>query len=141
MSISVLAKKLQHRFLEGILMHLYSLAVFAHEETTRRHFLLIRKKGTYSNLPVTPISKVLALNKISGQDEIPIERFVPKTHKKMKFPIKDFFSKCDQIRSKLRIWSHLLRNSLMKNLIFCAVQTSQHFLVQIEQRKHQDIVM
>ena len=39
----------------------------------------------------------------------------------MKFPIKDFFSKCDQIRSFLRIWSHLLKKFLMENLIFCAV--------------------
>ena len=39
----------------------------------------------------------------------------------MKFPNKDFFSKCDQIRRKLRIWSHLLKKSLMKNCIFCAV--------------------
>ena len=30
------------------------------------------------------------------------------TAQKMKFFIKDFFSKCDQIRKKLRIWSHLL---------------------------------
>ena len=27
---------------------------------------------------------------------------------KMKFSIKGFFSKCDHIRRKLRIWSHLL---------------------------------
>ena len=40
----------------------------------------------------------------------------------MKFSIKDFFSKCDQIRSFRRIWSHLLKKSLMENLIFCAVQ-------------------
>ena len=43
------------------------------------------------------------------------------TAQKMKFPIKDFFSKCDQIRSFLRIWSHLLNKSLMENFIFCAV--------------------
>ena len=36
---------------------------------------------------------------------------------KVKFFIKDFFSKCDQIRRKLRIWSHLLRKSLMENFI------------------------
>ena len=36
----------------------------------------------------------------------------------MKFSIQDFFSKCDQIRSKLRIWSHLLK----KSFIFCAVK-------------------
>ena len=40
---------------------------------------------------------------------------------KMKFSIKGFFSKCDQIRSFLRIWSHLLKKFLMENFIFCAV--------------------
>ena len=39
----------------------------------------------------------------------------------MKFSIKDFFSKCDQIRRKLRIRSLLLKKSLMQNLIFSAV--------------------
>ena len=39
----------------------------------------------------------------------------------MKFSIKGFFSKCDQIRSYLRIWSHLLKKSLMENFIFYAV--------------------
>ena len=39
----------------------------------------------------------------------------------MKFSIKDFFSKCDQIRRKLRIWSHLLKKSLMQNFIFSPV--------------------
>ena len=40
---------------------------------------------------------------------------------KLKFFIKDFVSKCDQIRRKLRIWSHLLKKSLMENFFFCAV--------------------
>ena len=35
--------------------------------------------------------------------------------------MKDFFSKCDQIRWKQRIWSHLLNKSLTENFIFCAV--------------------
>ena len=43
------------------------------------------------------------------------------TEQKMNFSIKDFFSKCDQIRSFLWIWSHLLKKSLMENFIFCAV--------------------
>ena len=43
------------------------------------------------------------------------------TAHKMMFFIKDFFSKCDQIRSFLRIWSHLIKKSLMENIIFCAV--------------------
>ena len=36
----------------------------------------------------------------------------------MKFFVKDFYIKCDQICRKLRIWSHLLKKSLMKNFIF-----------------------
>ena len=43
------------------------------------------------------------------------------TAQKMKFSIKDFFSKCDEIRRKLWTWSHLLKKFLMKNLIFCAM--------------------
>ena len=43
------------------------------------------------------------------------------TAQKMKFCIKDFFSKCDQIHRNLRIWSHLLKNSLMENFTFSAV--------------------
>ena len=39
----------------------------------------------------------------------------------MKFSIKDFFSKCDQIRTKLRIWSHLLKKSLVENFIPCVM--------------------
>ena len=39
------------------------------------------------------------------------------TPQKMKFSIEDFFSKCDQIRRKLRIWSHLLKKSSMENFI------------------------
>ena len=51
-----------------------------------------------------------------------IKLFLYYTSQKVKFPIKDFFSKCDQIRRKLRIWSHLLKKSLLENFIFfCAV--------------------
>ena len=43
---------------------------------------------------------------------------------RMKFSIKDFFSKYDQIHNFMRIWSHLLKKSLMENFIFCAVFTT-----------------
>ena len=36
----------------------------------------------------------------------------------MKFSIKDFFKKYDQIRSFPWTWSHLLKKSLMENLFF-----------------------
>ena len=44
------------------------------------------------------------------------------TTRKSRFSIKYFFSKCDKIRSFLRIWSHLLKKSLLDFLYtFCAV--------------------
>ena len=43
------------------------------------------------------------------------------TTQKMKFSIKDFFCKCDQIRRKLLIWSHLLKKCLMENFNFCVM--------------------
>ena len=46
------------------------------------------------------------------------------TAQKTKFSIKDLFSKFDQICSFLRIWAQLLKKSLMKNFIFCAVLLS-----------------
>ena len=45
----------------------------------------------------------------------------------MKFWIKDFFSKHDQIRKKLQIWSHLLKKSLMQNFISREVYSMDFF--------------
>ena len=45
---------------------------------------------------------------------------------KERFSIKDFFSKCDQIRRKMRIWSYLLKKSLREKSIFCAVLTTNY---------------
>ena len=45
---------------------------------------------------------------------------------KMKFSIKDFSSKRDQIHSLWRIWSHLLEISLMENSVFYAVSQSHY---------------
>ena len=55
------------------------------------------------------------------------------TTQKMKFSIKDFFNKCDQIHSFLRIWSHLLKKSLMENFIFCvSLSFSLSFLCAVD---------
>ena len=51
------------------------------------------------------------------------------TAQKMKFSIKDFFNKCDKIRRKLRISSHLLKKSLMETFIYVYGQTHFTFLV------------
>ena len=42
----------------------------------------------------------------------------------MTFSIKDFFSKCDQIRRKLWIWSHLVKKLLLEKFIFCEVDVA-----------------
>ena len=47
----------------------------------------------------------------------------------MKFSIKDFFSKRDQIRRKLRIWLHLMKKSLVENFIFCLVKRKIRYLI------------
>ena len=44
---------------------------------------------------------------------------------KIKFFIKDFSSKSDQIRRKLQIWSNVPEKSLIENFIFCAVKFPQ----------------
>ena len=43
---------------------------------------------------------------------------LPYTAQKMKFSIKDFFSKYDQIQRKLQIWSHILKKSYL-SIIQC----------------------
>ena len=49
------------------------------------------------------------------------------TTRKMKFSIQDFLSKCVQIRSLIRIWSYLLKKSLMENFIFlCSARFHVH---------------
>ena len=48
------------------------------------------------------------------------------TAQKMKFFIKNFSSKCDQIRMNLRVCSHLMKKSLVEYFIFCAVIIEPH---------------
>ena len=68
-------------------------------------FGLVLKKN-YFALRVERVSKLLTENDGTYNAQT------------MKFSIKYFFSQCCR---KLRIWSHLLRKSLMENLIFCTV--------------------
>ena len=48
---------------------------------------------------------------------------------KMKFSIKDFFSKYDHDRRKLRIWLHLLKQSLMENFISCCCNVEPNIFI------------
>ena len=60
-----------------------------------------------------PITHVLV------KERITIAQIVRETEQKMKFSIKDFFSKSDKMRRKLKF--------LMQNFIFCAVRTRNLF--------------
>ena len=69
-----------------------------------------------SFLPLTHRLSCNAYYVTSNTDLDPID-----TAQKIKLSIKDFFSKWDHMSRKLRIWSHLMKKSLMKNFIFIAV--------------------
>ena len=55
------------------------------------------------------------------EENVKISHSLQKCKKKFSIRPTDFFGKCDQIRSFLRIWSHSRKNALMENFIFCAV--------------------
>ena len=63
-------------------------------------------------------------------------------HKKMMFSIKDFLCKCDQILSFLRIWSHLLKVSLMENFLFlCSDVSCKYFQYNILKLKTHTLLL
>ena len=62
------------------------------------------------------LSRVVIVKRMKLRNTVG-EQVVTLTAQKIKFSMKDFFSKCGQIRGKLWIWSHLLK----KSFIFCAV--------------------
>ena len=63
------------------------------------------------------------------------------TTQKMKFFIKDFFNKYEQIRRKLRIWSHLLKKTLMENSTFCAVTVVITIMKESKKIKNKDLLI
>ena len=67
---------------------------------------------TFPGTPVVLCHKTIRKNKLYKRDY---------TAQKIKFSIKDFFSKSNQIHCFLRIWSHLMKKSLLENPFFCAV--------------------
>ena len=80
---------------------------------------------------VTPIIRKSKLNKhisliIEPEGELKLyEQYVLNKAQKMKFCINDSFSKCDQVRSFLWIWLHLLNIFLLESFIFCAMQVDR----------------
>ena len=60
------------------------------------------------------------MNLFADTNKFGLVYFIWDIAQKMNFFIKDFYSKCDLV--KLRIWSHLLKKSLMENFIFCTLR-------------------
>ena len=73
----------------------------------------------------SPTSKVATQGETSTYVQISQWMDSVTTAQTMKFSITNFLSKCNQIPKKLRIWSHLLKKSVMENLIFCAVHLAR----------------
>ena len=63
--------------------------------------------------------------------QILIKKINDLTAQKKKFFIKEFFSKCDQIRRKLQIWSHVLKKSLMKNFFLQCFEDKNNMQTEI----------
>ena len=95
--------------------------------SVKHHFLY----GFRNKKSLTGLSKCFLMKshkEISHKElcfQIP-NRILGITAQKMKFPIKDFFGKFDQISTSVRIWSHLLKKSLMESFIFCAVNNTEN---------------
>ena len=76
---------------------------------------LICRANQWTGFHIIETSVMKELNLKCSQDSDKHLKWRAFTAQKMKFFIKDFFS------SFQRIWSHLLKKSLIENLIFCAV--------------------
>ena len=111
-----LAKKV-HRSKSSFESYIGSINFKLKEETVSRNEL---KKTLFSNTsPGINAISIMVIRHCFGELAAALKHI--HCTKKKKFSIKDFCSKCDQIRRFLRIWSLLLQKSLMKNFIFCAV--------------------
>ena len=75
---------------------------------------------TEKQLFTKDLKKSLNISKTCMQESL-LEYILLMLINKMKFSFKDIFRKFDQIRIKLRVLYHLLKESLMENFIFCVV--------------------
>ena len=98
-------------YIELCLHHMFLLNIFRMWEFTA--YILINATDTRSS--------TFSWNKVIS------------TARKMKFSVKDFFSKRDQIRTFLQVWPHLLKKSLTENFIVCEVWTLDENVILTEE--------
>ena len=85
------------------------------------HWRELRKNSMIKIIIFFTISVDLSMKyiqEIQMKIDVPRPFLSESTAQKMKFYIKDFFSKCDQICRKLQIWSHYQRNLYWKSSLF-----------------------
>ena len=70
-------------------------------------------------LPGDRLTCFISISKFNRFENTLLQRLLALQKNNNKFSIK-IFNKCDQIRRKLRIWSHLLKKSLIENIL-CSV--------------------
>ena len=61
------------------------------------------------------------------------------TAQAMKFSIKNICSKCEPIRTKLRICSHLRKKILMENFLFCAMWLLDKYLLKVNNKDNSKV--
>ena len=84
-------------------------------------FFLFLISESKTPIIIVPAATTALITLLNSKDLLQDYKYRYYTAQKIKFVIKDFFIKCDQICSFLRISSHLLKKSLMGNFIFCIV--------------------
>ena len=88
------------------------------QENNSEHFLILWFFSTNTTLAYPRTQKPE-----EGSSDIPQDQSYTPTNidrytaQKMKFSIKEFFSKFEQIRKKLQIWSHLLKKPLIESQV------------------------
>ena len=83
----------------------------------------MRKNVSSSEFPET---RLLFLSKVPKRHLLEFKEHF--TRNEVFLHLKDFLSRCDQIRRKLGIWSFLLKKYLMENFTFCRVEQIHVFL-------------
>ena len=112
----------------GEIFRIFSYSVCMREDMGQKHSGYSTFYFPLLLLTVLLWKKYLKTFKFVDLMAVWLKLYAKLTSQKIKFPIKDFFSKYVQIHSFLWIWSYLLNKSLMESFIFCTVFQSGPWL-------------
>ena len=95
-----------------------------HGETIEKHNEILKQMNASINKYADEIIVMVSSNRVRRA------RIRKGIAQNLKFFMKDLFSKCDQIRSFLWIWSHLPEKYIMENF-FCVVRIKKILLITV----------